>query len=181
TLATVGFYVLGAAVLHQTAPNATDAELLPALADMYRHSLGEWSTLLFLAGALAVLYSTFFVATASNARLLIDAAGLLGVPGVAPSGSTEQRRRAIRNAGLFLPLASAAAYVVFPQPVTLVLIGAVGQGLMLPLLAGAAVYFRHRRLPPDLAPSAAWTAALWVSALLISVVGAYQLSTMVLR
>ncbi|MBA2354161.1 MAG: Nramp family divalent metal transporter [Acidobacteria bacterium] len=181
TLATVGFYVLGAAVLHQTAPNATDAELLPALADMYRHSLGEGSTLLFLAGALAVLYSTFFVATASNARLLIDAAGLLGVPGVAPSGSTEQRRRAIRNACLFLPLASAAAYVVFPQPVTLVLIGAVGQGLMLPLLAGAAVYFRHRRLPPDLAPSAAWTAALWVSALLISVVGAYQLSTMVLR
>lgn len=178
TLATVAFYVLGAAVLHQTAPNATDAELLPALADMYRHSLGPWSTTLFLAGALAVLYSTFFVATASNARLLVDAGGLLGVRAVS-SRTVEERRRAVRVACLLLPLASASAYVLFPRPVTLVLIGAVGQGLMLPLLAGAAVYFRHRRLPPDLAPTAAWTAALWTSALLIGLVGAYQLFSLV--
>ena len=46
---------------------------------------------------------------------------------------------------------------------------------MLPVLAGAAVYFRHRRLPPDLAPSLPWTIALWTSALLIALVGAYQL------
>ena len=71
--------------------------------------------------------------------------------------------------------ASATAFIVWPQPVTLVLIGAVGQGLMLPVLAGAAVYFRHRRLPPDLAPSLPWTIALWTSALLIALVGAYQL------
>lgn len=174
TLATIAFYVLGAAVLHRTANNVSDQDLLASLSDMYLRSLGEWSYVLFLVGALAVLYSTFFVATASNARLLVDAAGLLRVPGLSDLDD-ERRRRAVRTACIALPLASATAFVLFPQPVTLVLIGAVGQGLMLPLLAGAAVYFRHRRLPPDLAPSATWTAALWLSAAVIALVGIYQL------
>jgi manganese transport protein len=174
TLATVSFYILGAAVLHRTARDVPDNELLLRLADMYRQTLGEWSHTLFLVGALVVLFSTFFVATASNARLLVDIGGLLGVP-AAQGRTAEARRKAIRFASVILPLASATAFVAFPQPVTLVLIGAVGQGLMLPLLAGAAVYFRHRRLPRDLAPSTAWTMALWTSASLIALVGLYQL------
>ncbi|MGV3519021.1 Nramp family divalent metal transporter [Luteitalea sp.] len=173
TLGTVSFYVLGAAVLHQTARDVPDNELLGRLADMYRQTLGEWSHTLFLVGALVVLYSTFFVATASNARLLVDAGGLLGLR--AAGRTTEERRTAVQRACVLLPLASATAFVVAGNPVALVLIGAVGQGLMLPLLAGAAVYFRHRRLPPDLAPSPAWTGALWTSALLIAIVGLYQL------
>jgi manganese transport protein len=178
TLATISFYVLGAAVLHRTARNVPDNELLLRLADMYRQTLGEWSHVLFLIGALVVLYSTFFVATASNARLLVDIGGLLGVPAAA-TPTTADRRKAIQVACILLPLASASAFVLFPQPVTLVLIGAVGQGLMLPLLAGAAIYFRHRRLPPDLAPSRGWTVALWVSATLIAFVGLYQLVNVV--
>ncbi len=174
TAATIAFYVLGAAVLHRTARDVPNDELIGRLADMYLRTLGEWSHMLFLVGALAVLYSTFFVATASNARLLVDISGLLGVPGAA-TPTADARRRAVQIACVLLPLASATAFILFPQPVTLVLIGAVGQGLMLPLLAGAALYFRHRRLPRDLAPSAPWTAALWVSATLIAVVGLYQL------
>ncbi len=173
TLATVSFYVLGAAVLHRTARDVPDNDLLARLADMYRQTLGEWSHTLFLVGALVVLYSTFFVATASNARLLVDIGSLLGVRQA--GRTTEDRRRAVRVACVLLPLVSATAYLVLGNPVTLVLIGSVGQGLMLPLLAGAALYFRHRRLPPDLAPSTAWTAALWTSAVLIGLVGAYQL------
>lgn len=178
TLATISFYVLGAAVLHRTARDVPDNELLLRLADMYRQTLGEWSHVLFLIGALVVLYSTFFVATASNARLLVDIGGLLGVPAAA-TPTAGDRRKAIQVACILLPLASASAFVLFPQPVTLVLIGAVGQGLMLPLLAGAALYFRHRRLPPDLAPSRGWTVALWVSAALIAFVGLYQLVNVV--
>lgn len=178
TLATLAFYVLGAAVLYQTARGVGDADLLPVLADMYEHSLGPWSTTIFLVGAFAVLYSTFFVATASNARLLVDAAGLLGI-GIGRTATEEGRRQAVRAACVFLPLASATAYLAWPQPVTLVLIGAVGQGLMLPLLAFAAVYFRHRRLPRDLMPSPLWTVALWTSALLIGTIGAYQLLSLV--
>lgn len=173
TFATIAFYLLGAAILHKTARDVSDNDLIGRLADMYLQSLGEWSYVLFLVGALAVLYSTFFVATASNARLLVDVGGLLGVPAAA-TPTAEARRRAVQVACVLLPLASAMAFVVWPQPVTLVLIGAVGQGLMLPLLAGAAVYFRHRRLPADLAPSAGWTIALWISAGLMTLVGAYQ-------
>jgi hypothetical protein len=103
----------------------------------------------------------------------VDVGGLLGVR--AAGRTTEERRKAVQAACVLLPLASATAFVVAGNPVALVLIGAVGQGLMLPLLAGAAVYFRHRRLPPDLAPSTTWTVALWTSALLIAFVGAYQL------
>jgi manganese transport protein len=173
TLATISFYVLGAAVLHKTARNVSNDELIGRLADMYLRTLGEWSHTLFLVGALVVLYSTFFVATASNARLLVDVGGLLGVRRA--GRTTEERRRAVQAACVLLPLVSAAAFVVWGNAVSLVLIGSLGQALMLPLVAGAAVYFRHRRLPPDLAPSAAWTVALWTSAILIASVGAYQL------
>lgn len=178
TLATISFYVLGAAVLHRTARDVPDNQLLLRLADMYRRTLGEWSHMLFLIGALVVLYSTFFVATASNARLLVDIGGLLGVRAAA-TPTAASRHRAVQVACILLPLASASAFVLFPQPVTLVLIGAVGQGLMLPLLAAAALYFRHRRLPPDLAPSPGWTVALWISAGLIAFVGLYQLVSVV--
>jgi len=172
TTATLAFYILGAAVLHMQARDVSDADLLPALAGMYEQSLGPWSTGIFLVGAFIVLYSTFFVATASNARLLVDASTLFGV---IRADTPARRHRAIQVACVILPFASGLAYLLWPRPVTLVLIGAVGQGLMLPLLAGAAVYFRHRRLPAGLAPSPAWTTALWVSALLITAVGAYQL------
>lgn len=172
TAATLAFYILGAAVLHRQSADVSDADLLPTLAGMYEQSLGTWSTGVFLVGAFVVLYSTFFVATASNARLLVDAATLVGA--IRPT-SDQARHRAIQFACVLLPLASSAAYLVWRRPVTLVLIGAVGQGLMLPLLAGAAVYFRHRRVPEGLAPSTTWTVGLWISALLITAVGLYQL------
>ncbi len=172
TIATLAFYALGAAVLHSQTRDVSNDDLIPTLAGMYEQSLGPWSTGVFLVGAFIVLYSTFFVATASNARLLVDASDLMGI--VRLDGEAA-RRRATQVACVLLPCTSALVYLLWPQPVTLVLIGAVGQGMMLPLLAGAAVYFRHRRLPNGLAPSPAWTAALWVSAVLIAAVGAYQL------
>jgi manganese transport protein len=172
TIATLAFFVLGAAVLHQQGVDVSDADLVPALAGMYEQSLGGWSTNVFLGGAFIVLFSTFFVATASNARLLVDAAHLFGVVHI---DTDSARRQAVRVACVLLPILSATAYLVWRRPVTLVLIGAVGQGLMLPLLAGAAVYFRHRRLPAGLEPSVSWTVGLWISALLITAVGLYQL------
>jgi len=38
---------------------------------------------------------------------------------------------------------------------------------MLPVFAGATLYLRHRRLPPEMAPPRWVTAALWVSATLM--------------
>jgi hypothetical protein len=60
------------------------------------------------------------------------------------------------------------------RPVTLVFVGAFAQALMLPFLAGAALYFMHRRGHPGLRPGAAWVAFVWISFVSLSAIGAYQ-------
>lgn len=171
TGATVAFYILGASVLYARGLQVTDRELIDTLSHMYQQTLGAAGSWIFLAGAFSVLYSTFFVATASNARLLADA---LQIFGAARYRDDNHRRRVVRTASVALPIASAAIYFVSGRPVLLVLIGALGQGLMLPFLGGAAVYFHHRRLPASLKTGITWTIALWLSAVAMVVVGGYQ-------
>jgi Mn2+/Fe2+ NRAMP family transporter len=172
TGATIAFYILGAAVLHGQGLQVTDREMIDTLGQMYRETLGALGGWIFLIGAFAVLYSTFFVATASNARLFADAAAVFGL---AHYSDEAARLRAVRAACLGLPIASGTVYFLFPQPVVLVLIGAVGQALMLPFLGAAALYFHHRRLAGVIHSSAAWTLCLWLSALAMMLAGGYQL------
>ena len=172
TGATVAFYILGAAVLHARGAEVSDRELIETLSQMYRQTLGPAGSWIFLLGAFAVLYSTFFVATASNARLFADA---LTIFGLKQYGSAGDRRRMVRLASVALPAASALVYYTFRQPVLLVLIGALGQGLMLPFLGGVAVYYHHRRLGRTLGTRTIWTICLWLSALAMALVGAYQI------
>ncbi len=171
TGATIAFYILGAAVLHARGAQVTDTELVETLSHMYRDTLGPAGSWIFLLGAFAVLYSTFFVATASNARLFADALPIFGLMRYRDDG---QRRQVIRAACVALPIASAVIYFLFPQPVVLVLIGALGQGLMLPFLGGVAVYYHHRTLTPVLGGSPIRTVCLWVAAIAMAVVGVYQ-------
>lgn len=172
TGATIAFYILGAAVLHGQGMQVTDRELIDTLKQMYEQTLGTTGAWIFLVGAFAVLYSTFFVATASNARLFADAASLFGL---VRYRTDADRLRMVRAACVGLPLASGTVYFLFPQPVVLVLIGALGQALMLPFLGGAALYFHHYRLSGVIRSSAAWTIALWLSALAMILAGGYQL------
>jgi len=172
TGATIAFYILGAAVLHGRGMEVTDRQLIETLRQMYEQTLGSTGVWIFLFGAFAVLYSTFFVATASNARLFADAAQLFGLTRYADDAA---RLRVIRIACILLPIASGTVYFLFPQPVGLVLIGAIGQALMLPFLAGATLYFHHRRLAGVIESSAAWTVSLWVSAIAMTLAGGYQL------
>jgi manganese transport protein len=171
TGATAAFYLLGAAVLHARDLQVTDQELIPTLAQMYEQTLGWWGSGIFLVGAFIVLYSTFFVATASNARLFADG---LSVFRLTRYDDPSQRFRMVRVACVLLPAISAIVYYLWPRPVGLVLIGALGQGLMLPFLAGAAVYFRHTRMPRALEEGWVWTTALWLSAISMAAVGLYQ-------
>ena len=173
TGATIAFYLLGAAVLHARGAQVTDSELIATLSQMYRETLGPPGSWIFLIGAFAVLYSTFFVATASNARLFADA---LPIFGLKRYRDDRERRNVIRAACIGLPVLSAVIYFFFPQPVVLVLIGALGQGVMLPFLAGVAVYFHHRRLAPALGTSRMWTFSLWLAAVAMTAVGAYQIT-----
>ena len=172
TGATIAFYILGAAVLHGQGLQVTDRELIETLSEMYRQTLGTAGAWIFLVGAFAVLYSTFFVATASNARLFADAAAIFRLTRYPDEAA---RLRVVRAACVGLPIASGTVYFLFPQPVVLVLIGALGQALMLPFLGGAALYFHHRRLAGVIHSSTVWTVFLWLAALAMMLAGGYQL------
>ena len=174
TAATIAFYLLGAAVLNGKgfAPEQLRGNaMIETLSFMYRGSLGEWSYWLFLAGAFAVLYSTVFGATASNARLFADAMSLFGV--VRYVGE-QDRLRMVKIGCVLLPCAFGSVFLLFGEPARLVLIGAVGQALMLPFLAGAALYFRYRRTEPALRSGRSGVIFLWIAALCMTAVGLYQ-------
>jgi Mn2+/Fe2+ NRAMP family transporter len=171
TMATVAFYLLGAAVLHAKRLVVEDRLMIETLWHMYRETFGGWSQWLFLTGAFAVLYSTLFGATASNARLFADA---LGVFGLLRYEGPEHRDRWVRIGCVGLPVAFTGVYLAFGSPVTLVFVGAVAQGLMLPFLALAAIHFRFREADPGLRPGLAWTTGLFLSAAALAAAGLYQ-------
>lgn len=126
---------------------------------------------MFLVGAFAVLYSTVFGATASNARLFADALSLFGL---VRYRAAEDRARMVRLGCVLLPVAFTTVFLVFGAPVSLVFVGALAQGLMLPFLTLAALYFRFREVDPELRPGPLWTACLCLAALAMAAVGAYQ-------
>jgi Mn2+/Fe2+ NRAMP family transporter len=173
TTATLAFYLLGAAILHAKGLVVEDKMMIETLSQMYQETFGRWSLWLFFVGAFAVLYSTVFGATASNARLFADA---LAVFGVARYPTPEHRTRIVRLACVLLPVAYTTVFLIFGAPVTLVFVGALAQGLMLPFLGFAALHFRFRETDPGLRPGWLWTASLCLSALSMAVVGIYQVS-----
>jgi manganese transport protein len=174
TLATVAFYLLGAAVLHQAENEINDGNLIVELSAMYRESFGGIGLYAFIAGAFVVLYSTVFISTASNARLFAD---LLGLTGIIELNHEKSRARWIQVSCVLLPALYFLIYALLEKPLMLVFIGALAQSIMLPLLCGASLYFHHRRTHPSLRPSSLWTAFLWISSLLMAGTGFYQLYT----
>ena len=176
TSATLAFYLLGAAILHGKGLVVEDAHMIDTLSHMYRETFGQWSLWVFLAGAFAVLYSTVFGATASNARLFADG---LEVFGLRRYESAEARVRMVRLGSVLLPAAFTSVFLVFGNPVSLVIVGAVGQGLMLPFLAFAALHFRFFQSAPALGGSRVFTACLVLSAIVIAAAGVYQVAQQV--
>ena len=173
TSATVAFYVLGAAILHGKGLSVENANMIETLSHMYRETFGQWSLWVFLAGAFAVLYSTVFGATASNARLFADA---LEVFGLRRYETPEERTRMVRLGSILLPVAFTSVFLAFGNPVSLVFVGALGQGLMLPFLAFAALHFHYFQTDPALRVGRIFTTCLVISAVAISAAGAYQVA-----
>ena len=173
TLATAAFFMLGAAVLHATGQDVDDkTPMIPVLAKMYQESLGQWSFVVFLIGAFFALFSTTFVATASNARLFADG---LQVFGFQEYEDENARQKMIKVGCVLLPAISVVAFLTMGTPVKLVFIGAVAQGLMLPFLAIAALYFRFRKTDAPLRPGNTWTGLLLFAAFAMMAAGVYQI------
>ena len=160
TFATVAFYLLGAAVLHRQGLDPAGSRMVRTLGEMYVPVFGVWAKWLFLFGAVAVLYSTFFVANAGHTRVVSDAVRVFGV-----GARTEVARRAwIRFFCVFFPIFSLTTCIFVRKPAELVLLSGVMQAVMLPMLAGATLYFRYCRCDRRITPGILWDIALWTSA-----------------
>ncbi|MCE9527559.1 MAG: Nramp family divalent metal transporter, partial [Planctomycetales bacterium] len=160
TIATVAFYLLGAAVLKRANLDPKDDSLMRTLNVMYEPVFGAWSQWLFLIGAFAVLYSTYFVANAGHSRVFSDA---LRVAGVASKKEEDHRRRITFLSG-FLPLLCLVVFLLMPKaPDQLVLFSGMMQAIMLPMLSVAALFFRYRRNDKRVSPGIVWDICLWVS------------------
>src|SRR5690606_6395199 len=125
-------------------------------------------------GAFAVLFSTFLVALASQARMYTDALKVWGLMG---EQDPVQHDRVVAAFGAVLPLVCLALYWGGLDPVGAVLLSGTMQALMLPLLAFSALYFRYKCSDPRLAPSRSWDAFLIISSIGMLIAGgwgAYQ-------
>jgi Mn2+/Fe2+ NRAMP family transporter len=168
TVATLAFYVMGAAVLHGAGRDPEGMRMVTTLAFAYEPVFGEYAKWLFLLGAVAVLYSTYLVANAGNARMMLDALKLFGA---VDKTRQDAHDRWLRRISIGLPLFCLAVFVAGGDPVSLVLFSGMLQALMLPMLAGAALYFRYTRTDPRLRPSPLWDLCLAISSLGMLVAG----------
>jgi len=174
TLATVAFYLLGAGVLHRagTVPAARDTVVV--LSQIYTQTLGEWALWLFYAGAVITLYGTIFAATAAHSRLFADAVRMTG------AYQRDDGRSRLWWRNLFVVVLAgvpAILYWFLESPVKMVVAGGLAQALLLPLIGVAAIYLRHRQLPPDIQPSNATTVLLWVATVVMGGFAGYYVGS----
>ncbi len=172
TLATIAFYLLGDATLHGRGIEIENETLMENLSNLYSTSFGATGLWLFIVGAIVVLFSTVFIATASNGRMATDLLGLLQWIDLR---DPTKKKRAIRYICVGLPILYCVLYLSISKPVTLVTAGAFAQALMLPFLCFAALFYLYRQTPVELRPHSTWAVFLWFSATLMTSVGCFQL------
>lgn len=174
TLATLAFYFMGVAVLFNEGRDPDGMRMVSTLAQAYVPVFGDYAKWLFLVGAVAVLYSTFLVANASNARMVTDA---LKVVGLVPHNDEAAHYRWVGILSIALPLTCLAVFCSGANPVTLVLIAGSMQAMFLPILGGAAIYYRVKKTDARIAPGTVWNVFLVLSSLGLLLAGGYGLWT----
>ena len=172
TVATVAFYILGAAVLKPQGLDPKGPAMISTLAQMYVKPLGTWTREVFLVGAWAVLFKTLYVATAANSRLTAD---FLNLTGLWRTRDTHGRERAVKAFCVFYPLLSLGIFYAYRDPRGLVAIGGYAQGLMLPLIAGATLFLRNRDTDRRVGPLFITDVLVWIAFFAISAVAAFSI------
>lgn len=146
TTATIGFFVLGAGILHRSGIQPEESKLIQTLSAMYEPVLGSWAPPIYLFGAFMVLYSTYYVANASHARTFTDGLSILNLVG----RDQVSQGRMIKFLSALFPMLCLLVYWVLPSPAWLVLISGSAQAVMLPMLGFAALYFRYYKTRREL-------------------------------
>ncbi len=172
TTGTVAFYLLGAAILHRNELEVDGDALHESLSVIYTTGLGQNAgTWIYAAGAVAVLFSTFFVWAASTSRVLTDAVHVFGMRQL----DDRARRGLIRAFGIGLPIFACSVALLFDEPVTLVFVGGIAQAAILPFLALAVCLLRYRATRRELAQRSWVDPALWIAVISTGSIGVYKL------
>ncbi len=171
TFTTVVFYLLGAAVLWRTGLNPEGSDMVRTLSEMYVPVFGSWAQPVFLFGAFAVLYSTFFVVAAGYSRMVADAFGLFGFH----DGTEATRLRWTRWISSIWPIVALITFIFVANPVAMVLASGVAQAVMLPMLGIAILFFRYKRIDLHLVPGRVWDVLLWISSFGLMIAGLWSL------
>jgi hypothetical protein len=181
TVATVAFYLLGAAVLHKEGLNPSGADMIPTLSRMYLRPLEgtaiawlkPYTTVGFLIGAWAVLFKTLYVATAANSRMTAD---FLNLSGIWTQSGPRARERTVRVFCVLYPVLALGLYFAFREPKRLVSVGGIAQALMLPMIAGAALYLKQRDADRRVGPTFLSDILTWIAFFAISAVAIYSVN-----
>lgn len=167
TVATVSFYFLGATVLHRQDLHPSGPTMIATLSEMYVPSFGDWTKILFLIGAWAVLFKTLYVASAGNSRLTAD---FFSLANFVRYDNAYSRMRMIRFFCIFYPALALVLYLVFKNPTKMVQFGGFAQGITLPIISLAALYLRYKRTDRRIAPSVLSDVCLFLAVVLITLV-----------
>jgi len=178
TVATVAFYLLGAAVLHPQGKDPKGPDMIPTLSLMYLQplegtplqGLRSLTHIGFLLGAWAVLFKTLYVATAANSRLTAD---FLNLTGLWRFDDAQGRDRVIRVFCVLYPLGALSLYYATREPQFLIKVGGIAQGIMLPLIAGATLYLKQRDADRRVGPAFLTDVLTWLAFFGISIVALY--------
>jgi manganese transport protein len=172
TVATIAFYLLGAAVLHGKQHIPKGYEMVRTLSDIYTSTLGPWAFGLFLLGAFFVLYSTVFAAAASNSRVLVDFMELIRAIEIRDERTRLFWRRVVV---VVLLLVYTTWYLWLGEPVQMVIIGGIAQACMLPIIAFSTLYLRYKFVEPALRPHLLIDLLLWLCSSLMLGFAVYTL------
>ncbi len=170
TLVTAAFYMLGASVLYKSGDIPRGYEMIESLSRMYTGAYGEWAKNFFLFGSFIVLFSTMFSALAARTRIFAD---LFGQLGWIDFFNRSQRRNTIAILAWVFPVLWIIAFVWVKLPVIMVTIGGIITFFMLLIIVYAGLHFRYRQKQYGLESSKFYDIALWVSCIVIFLVGFY--------
>ncbi|GAB7189910.1 Nramp family divalent metal transporter [Kineococcus sp. NUM-3379] len=171
TVATMAFYVMGAAVLHPQGLVPEGNDMIAVLSGTYSSVLGEGGRYLYLFGALAALGSTIWAAVPSWSR---SWANLVAILGGLDWADARRRNTVMRFFVVALPLTWLATYLWIASPFVMILIGGVAGGVFLAAVAVAAWWLRRHEVDPALRGGRGSAVALAVSAAAIVALGVWS-------
>lgn len=171
TLSTMAFFVMGAAVLNPQGLVPDGEQMIVVLSRIYTDTLGEWGSVVFLVGAIAVLSSTLWAATPAWARMYTN---FLDVAGVLNWRDSAARLRWIRIFTVALPIIWGIVYLFVQSPLIMVQIGGILGGIFLVAIVGVVWYLRNNEIDPELYGGGLFNTLLIISSIAIVLLGAYS-------